>query len=115
MNGAHRDISRTAPATIAIRPIRVAGGSASRRSQQSLCPAIGPSNEAVSPLPVEADRFSEEPAVQDQVEQATALDRRPASYGTWEHAESCFARYRSYRPEDNTYQPYGGGPRSQCQ
>ncbi|MER9232266.1 BA14K family protein [Mesorhizobium sp. M0622] len=21
----------------------------------------------------------------------------------------CFSRYRSYRPEDNTYQPYSGG------
>lgn len=31
------------------------------------------------------------------------------------HAESCFARYRSYRAEDNSYQPYGGGPRRQCE
>ncbi|MDQ2632731.1 MAG: BA14K family protein [Pseudomonadota bacterium] len=31
-----------------------------------------------------------------------------------DHASDCFARYRSYRPEDNTYQPYGGGPRQQC-
>lgn len=30
------------------------------------------------------------------------------------HIQSCFDRYRSYRPEDNTYQPYGGGPRLQC-
>lgn len=34
---------------------------------------------------------------------------------TAEHIDSCLARYRSYRPEDNTYQPYGGGPRRQCQ
>lgn len=27
---------------------------------------------------------------------------------------SCMSRYRSYRVEDNTYQPYGGGPRMQC-
>ncbi|MER9869926.1 BA14K family protein [Mesorhizobium sp. M0136] len=27
----------------------------------------------------------------------------------------CFSRYRSYRPADNTYQPYSGGPRSQCE
>jgi hypothetical protein len=33
----------------------------------------------------------------------------------FEHVRSCFDRYRSYRPEDNTYQPYGGGPRQQCQ
>lgn len=28
---------------------------------------------------------------------------------------SCMSRYRSYRVEDNTYQPYGGGPRVQCE
>lgn len=31
-----------------------------------------------------------------------------------DHVANCFSRYRSYRPEDNTYQPYGGGPRRQC-
>ena len=31
-----------------------------------------------------------------------------------DHVDYCFSRYRSYRPEDNTYQPYGGGPRRQC-
>ncbi|OAP36355.1 hypothetical protein AU381_17735 [Sinorhizobium glycinis] len=31
-----------------------------------------------------------------------------------EHVDYCFSRYRSYRPEDNTYQPYDGGPRRQC-
>lgn len=31
-----------------------------------------------------------------------------------EHVQDCMSRYRSYRPEDNTYQPYGGGPRRQC-
>jgi hypothetical protein len=32
-----------------------------------------------------------------------------------EHVAYCFSRYRSYRPQDNTYQPYGGGQRRQCQ
>lgn len=31
-----------------------------------------------------------------------------------DHVQNCFSRYRSYRPEDNTYQPYSGGPRRQC-
>ncbi|MCT7377154.1 BA14K family protein [Chelativorans salis] len=31
-----------------------------------------------------------------------------------EHVQDCLRRYRSYRPEDNSYQPYGGGPRRQC-
>ncbi|MCF3640500.1 BA14K family protein [Rhizobium sp. TRM95111] len=29
------------------------------------------------------------------------------------HVEWCYARYRSYRAYDNTFQPYGG-PRQQC-
>ncbi|MDW9970710.1 BA14K family protein [Sinorhizobium meliloti] len=33
---------------------------------------------------------------------------------TQEHVAYCFSRYRSYRPEDNSYQPYSGGPRRQC-
>ncbi|WP_234819614.1 MULTISPECIES: BA14K family protein [Sinorhizobium] len=33
---------------------------------------------------------------------------------SFEHVDYCFSRYRSYRPEDNTYQPYDGGPRRQC-
>lgn len=41
--------------------------------------------------------------------QASAVQRSD------EHIMSCFERYRSYRPEDNTYQPYSGGPRVQCQ
>ncbi|MER9745569.1 BA14K family protein [Mesorhizobium sp. M0187] len=32
-----------------------------------------------------------------------------------DHVASCFSRYRSYRREDNSYQPYSGGPRRQCE
>ncbi|HTV71007.1 MAG TPA: BA14K family protein [Rhizobiaceae bacterium] len=32
-----------------------------------------------------------------------------------QHIRNCFSRYQSYRPEDNTYQPYGGGPRRVCE
>lgn len=40
---------------------------------------------------------------------------RPRVYrgGGSAHVEWCYARYRSYRPYDNTYQPYHG-PRRQC-
>lgn len=41
-------------------------------------------------------------------------DEAPRSHLNSEHVRSCFERYRSYRPEDNSYQPYGGGPRRQC-
>ena len=30
-------------------------------------------------------------------------------------ADWCYARYRSYRVEDNSYQPFSGGPRRQCE
>lgn len=32
-----------------------------------------------------------------------------------DHVDGCFSRYRSYRPQDNTYQPFDGGPRRQCE
>jgi hypothetical protein len=35
-------------------------------------------------------------------------------YAADARAEACASRYRSYRASDNTYQPYGGGPRRQC-
>lgn len=44
---------------------------------------------------------------------------RPAYYGGRryvggnDHISYCYARYRSYRASDNTYQPYSG-PRRQC-
>ena len=31
------------------------------------------------------------------------------------HTQNCLQRYRSYRAEDNSYQPYGGGARRQCE
>ena len=49
----------------------------------------------------EADQASVDPVSDASVNQA--------------HADWCFARYRSYRLEDNTYQPYRGGQRRACQ
>ncbi|PCK84062.1 MULTISPECIES: BA14K family protein [Rhizobium] len=37
----------------------------------------------------------------------------PAYYGRGNHEAWCYARYRSYRAYDNTFQPYYG-PRRQC-
>jgi hypothetical protein len=47
------------------------------------------------------------------LEQAS-FDEAPGAYVSEDHMRSCMQRYRSYRPEDNTYQPYDGGPRRQC-
>ena len=69
----------------------------------------------VSPPPADGDSFAEDDAPSDDYGAEQAAASGVSGYGTAEHAASCFARYRSYRPEDNTYQPYGGGPRQQCQ
>ncbi|MDH4441214.1 MAG: BA14K family protein [Rhizobium sp.] len=47
--------------------------------------------------------------VQDVADRTT-----PVAIGS-AHAQNCLQRYRSYRAEDNSYQPYGGGPRKQCE
>ena len=44
--------------------------------------------------------------VADAAQQGVAIDTAQADW--------CFARYRSYRVEDNTYQPFSG-PRRQCE
>jgi hypothetical protein len=54
---------------------------------------------------------AEEPAELISVAHSKAMPRPADS----EHAQYCYERYQSYRPEDNTYQPYGGGPRQQCE
>jgi hypothetical protein len=46
---------------------------------------------------------------------AANSDEMTGAYFGSEHVQACFERYRSYWPEDNTYQPYGGGPRQQCE
>ena len=60
----------------------------------------------------------EEPAVQYASDgpDASAPNDALASdaFASDDHVSHCFSRYRSYRPEDNSYQPYGGGPRRQC-
>jgi hypothetical protein len=62
---------------------------------------------ASSPEPVEADQVDAQGA--ETVRYAEAAVADPA------HIASCFSRYRSYRPEDNSYQPYSGGARKQCE
>jgi hypothetical protein len=63
--------------------------------------------------------FSDEFAVDDYPAQdepvfiAETVDE--GSVMTRDHIQACFDRYQSYRPEDNSYQPYGGGPRQQCE
>ena len=65
----------------------------------------------VSAPPAPGDGFTENEAVVQQASVGVA-GNNPA-YDTG-HLDYCFSRYRSYDPADNTYQPYGGGPRRQC-
>jgi hypothetical protein len=44
--------------------------------------------------------------------EAAQASGRPVS---GDHVDYCFSRYRSYDPQDNTYQPFDGGPRRQCE
>jgi hypothetical protein len=72
----------------------------------------GNRRDCVSPF-VESgyDDFGASPDAEVSVVNISAAEEVPA----WDHIQSCFSRYRSYRPEDNSYQPYGGGPRQQCE
>jgi hypothetical protein len=57
---------------------------------------------------------SAEPRDASSVIYYAANDRQPSMSVDSDHMRDCARRYRSYRFEDNTYQPYGGGPRRQC-
>ena len=69
----------------------------------------GDNRECISPF------LADEIAIEAAAQSEFFNDATSAGMPRLEHVESCFARYRSYRPEDNTYQPYGGGPRVPCE
>lgn len=57
---------------------------------------------------------SADPLAGDDATAADAATAQPQALDP-AHAEWCYGRYRSYRMDDNSYQPFGGGPRQQCQ
>lgn len=65
----------------------------------------------ISAPPAPDDSYTEGEAVLQPAVAETA-----GSYQVYDdaHIAYCFSRYRSYDPADNSYQPYGGGPRQQC-
>ena len=69
--------------------------------------AAAPASPALPEAESYVEFVDEEPLLQ------YASDEGAANAGS-DHVSYCFNRYRSYRPEDNSYQPYGGGPRQQC-
>jgi hypothetical protein len=63
-----------------------------------------------------SDTASVDPGVdQMQTGALSAGNEKPVAALDPAHADWCFGRYRSYRAEDNTYQPFGGGPRRVCE
>lgn len=66
-------------------------------------------------VPVKEERASEERFPMEEAQPADYVMGETALVVDDRHAQDCFARYRSYNPEDNTYQPFGGGPRLQCE
>jgi BA14K-like protein len=75
--------------------------------------AIG-SSEDVSPPPEADDSYAEDAGAPSFETGYVSTDANESAYVAQDHVSYCFSRYRSYRPEDNSYQPYGGGPRRQC-
>lgn len=49
--------------------------------------------------------------ISPEAEAAQATTRQVSA----DHVDYCFSRYRSYDPSDNSYQPFDGGPRRQCE
>ncbi|NMA99841.1 MAG: BA14K family protein [Phyllobacteriaceae bacterium] len=92
----------------------VAWCSARYRSYQvddnSYQPYRGGRRECVSPYYDANDVVSDDGAYQE-----ASLQQGASADLTSEFVAACMSRYRSYRVEDNTYQPYGGGARVQCQ
>ncbi len=91
-----------------------------RAEDNSYQPYGGPRQACVSPYTselqaLEAPRSNAAPVQQLQARMQFADEARgmPMQIDR-DHIQSCFDRYRSYRPEDNSYQPYNGGPRRQC-
>ncbi|WP_235679105.1 BA14K family protein [Aquibium microcysteis] len=81
-----------------------------RVEDNSYTPYSGGSRACVSPY---SGATAEVPVARRSYAQAQpSVQRR--GYLSSRHIQSCFDRYRSYRPSDNSYQPYGGGPRRQC-
>lgn len=70
---------------------------------------------ALSPAPNTQDSFPEEESAEVLTIAAHSMQASGAGAVRREHAAACQARYRSYRAEDNTYQPFGGGQRLPCE
>lgn len=67
----------------------------------------------LSAPPARGDGYAEGEVELLQASAGSADDGGYRAFGD-AHVAYCFSRYRSYDPADNSYQPFGGGPRRQC-
>jgi hypothetical protein len=81
-----------------------------RVDSNSYTPYSGGSRKCVSPYTAGSSI-----TVQMARQRRPEVANRSVARRSGQHVQSCFDRYRSYRVSDNSYQPYGGGPRRQCQ
>jgi len=74
------------------------------------------SADAEEATPENAAWQDDDAVVQEQpaMQQATYQDSADPMADS-DHVQDCLSRYRSYRAADNSYQPFDGGPRRQCE
>lgn len=74
-------------------------------------PYSGGTEPCISPY---SDTAENTPQVEDARNEEAQVAMTESFELSEDHILECMNRYRSYRLEDNSYQPYGGGPRRQC-
>lgn len=89
-------------------PERTASGQTARGG---VVPEIAPGETA--PDEIGPGNYPDEQAMDGPPDDAPVWGDAPVVSS--DHVDYCFSRYRSYRPEDNSYQPFDGGPRRQCE
>lgn len=89
-----------------------------RPRDNSYTPYSGGRRTCVSPYSSEIMAADGDDALQFEASASSQIqnvaDGASAGAGSEDHLRACASRYRSYRAADNSYQPYGGGPRRQC-
>ena len=110
------DESTSSPASDALSPEHISWCEARFRSYdptdnsyRSFSGSIRPCNS-----PYQIDQMAETAHDDAEVMNASATTSG-ATLVMEKHVVACMQRYRSYRKSDNTYQPYGGGPRQTCE
>jgi hypothetical protein len=107
---------RVAPALPATPPQTAAAQPATAHSGPVVQAASAPADDGAVAAGIDATTTaSVQPEQVIDPMEASPREPQPAPAVDTAKAQWCYARYRSYRVEDNSYQPYGGGARRQCE